>query len=348
MSVHRTVPHGTVSITAPSRLHFGLLSFGHDNVKASRQWGGAGVMIDEPACRLTVSAADRFAVRGPAADEVTRRRIVDFTGRWARSYQKDLPKCAIYARTVAPSHVGLGSGTQLALSVAAVLNRWSGHDTDGIAQLAGRVGRGLRSAVGAHGFQAGGMIIESGKLCRNELGQLERRCKVPQAWRFLLVRPTGEQGCHGPDERRAFADLPSVPVATKRRLRDVLTREILPAVAGGDFSRFADNLYYYGVLAGSCFATVQGGSFATPKLADWVKQIRDLGGTGVGQSSWGPTLFVASPNATSAQKLALDLRAEFGPDEAELSVVGANNSGAQLSVSTGDQRIETTGALARK
>ena len=43
------MPKRTVLITAPSRLHFGMLSFGHAE---ERQFGGVGAMIDAPGLRL--------------------------------------------------------------------------------------------------------------------------------------------------------------------------------------------------------------------------------------------------------------------------------------------------------
>ncbi len=48
-----------VRVVAPSRLHFGLLSFGH---RAGRRYGGIGLMIDRPAVRLSLSGAARLTI----------------------------------------------------------------------------------------------------------------------------------------------------------------------------------------------------------------------------------------------------------------------------------------------
>ena len=57
MSPRRDAEYGRsllVEVTASSRLHFGLFSFGHCQ---GRQFGGVGVMLDKPAVELHIQAA---------------------------------------------------------------------------------------------------------------------------------------------------------------------------------------------------------------------------------------------------------------------------------------------------
>ena len=51
----------TIEITTPSRLHFGMFSFGRTDV---RQFGGVGVMIDQPGVHLRITPAVKFAAMG--------------------------------------------------------------------------------------------------------------------------------------------------------------------------------------------------------------------------------------------------------------------------------------------
>ena len=53
-----------VTVTAPSRLHFGMFSFGRSDI---RQFGGVGVMVEQPALRLTIEPARSLQVRGQHA-----------------------------------------------------------------------------------------------------------------------------------------------------------------------------------------------------------------------------------------------------------------------------------------
>ena len=51
----------SVEVVAPSRIHFGLLSFGNP---AIRRYGGVGVMLERPAVRVRITAAGAFTVSG--------------------------------------------------------------------------------------------------------------------------------------------------------------------------------------------------------------------------------------------------------------------------------------------
>ena len=113
-----TRPERRVEVVAPCRVHFGLMSFGRPS---GRQFGGVGVMVDQPAVRLRVSAADRLETTGPLAD-----RAHSFACRWAEyAGLPSEPACRIEILSAASAHAGLGVGTQLALSVAAGLSAWS-------------------------------------------------------------------------------------------------------------------------------------------------------------------------------------------------------------------------------
>ena len=59
----------TVHIQTGSRLHFGMLSFGHVQ---QRQYGGVGVMIQRPGIELVGRRHTHLEVDGPLADRVRR------------------------------------------------------------------------------------------------------------------------------------------------------------------------------------------------------------------------------------------------------------------------------------
>ena len=129
----------TVRVTAPSRLHFGLWSLGQVE---ERQFGGIGAMIDRPALEISLQPASQLEIVGEQTE-----RITSFAERWSR-FHGVRPDCRIVEQRPVPQHVGLGSGTQLALAVAAGLNALFGLPSQSPQELAVSVGRGLRSAVG--------------------------------------------------------------------------------------------------------------------------------------------------------------------------------------------------------
>ena len=316
-----------VEIIAPSRFHFGLLSFGNSN---GRQFGGVGVMITEPALKLRLTCSDRLEATGPSAD-----RALQFAKRWhhwAQEYSGPYKLgCHLEILTAPLQHSGLGSGTQLALSVAAGLNALFDMSKQVPEQLAASVGRGERSAVGSYGFVMGGLLVEAGKLMDEPFSPLVARVALPEEWRFLLILSPHEQGLHGSTEREAFASLPPVPDEITRSLSQEILVHMLPAAKHKDFSRFSRSLYRYGHAAGLCFAQRQHGAFANPYIAQLVSTMREHGIEGVGQSSWGPTVFALLPNAAAADELSRLLRPRID-ERSQVLVVEPNNCGAAIHI----------------
>jgi beta-ribofuranosylaminobenzene 5'-phosphate synthase len=291
-----------IQVTAPSRLHFGMLSFGQPG---RRQFGGAGVMIGDPRLRLTISGSDRFQVIGPLGDRV--ERFVAHLSQhatWWPAVHGDRPRTplCIEVQSSPPQHVGLGSGTQLGMALAMGLAAWFDAPPQTAASLAQAAGRGKRSAVGVHGACKGGFIAESGKLREEELSPLTSRVALPDEWRFAVIVPGDSVGLCGEAEQRAFDRLPPVTPETTDALGRELVCEILPAARAGDFDRFSEGLFRYGRLAGQCFAAEQEGVYASAAVERLVECCCKLGVRGVGQSSWGPAVFSHCRDQQQAQK----------------------------------------------
>ena len=313
-----------IFVKAPARLHFGLFSFGN----AGRQFGGVGVMIQEPSVRVEFRQSHRFRVTGTSAECVEQgtRDWLTATGT------AKLPACQIRIVATPKRHVGLGSGTQLALAVATGLNAWHQRPRPTAEELARMTGRGRRSAIGTYGFLSGGLIVEAGKLPDDELAPLQDRFEFPADWRFVLVRLGSSPGLHGKPEHKAFADLPSVGTDTRRALVDEVEHEMIPAVLRDDCEAFGESVYRFGYRAGICFAPVQGGPYHGDHVAGMVEEIRSLGVPGVGQSSWGPTLFCVLPNEAAALALARELKDRHSQEDLDVRVTAADNQGAQVTV----------------
>ncbi|MCH5373045.1 MAG: hypothetical protein JJ992_03645 [Planctomycetes bacterium] len=302
-------------------------------------------MIERPALWLQIIRADRFEVAVGALDEyemcVPNRahrdalvsRITDYGQRWAQFHDlPDPPRCRITVESVPPQHVGLGVGTQLGLAVAAGLNAHRGLGQPTAVELATSVGRGLRSAVGTYGFVQGGLIVERGKLPGEAIAPLDCRLALPVDWHVVLIQPYEAMGLSGTAEQDAFDGLPPVPKAVTTRLIEEIRLRMLPAAVRGDFDTFSESVYRYGRLAGMCFAAVQGGPYNGPRLEQLVERIRSMGIRGVGQSSWGPTLFAMLPDRATAETFRSRLAGELSSTEAQLVVTALNHGGARVLV----------------
>ncbi|HTN73797.1 MAG TPA: hypothetical protein VL096_01070 [Pirellulaceae bacterium] len=309
-----------LTITSPSRLHFGLLNFGG----GGRQFGGVGVMVDRPTVQLRITPSEQFAVQGALAT-----RVIPFTRAWQAYHGCEGPlACSIEVLSAPREHAGLGLGTQLAMSVALGLSRFFGLPNQTAIELATSVGRGQRSAVGAYGFVMGGLIAERGKLPEERISPLDAHLDLPVDWRYVLIAPRATSGLANDDEVQAFAKLPPVPSSVTHELARLAREEMLPAAARGDFASFAAAVYAYGRSSGECFAALQGGPYNGPVLTKLVNRLRELGVVGVGQSSWGPTIFALQPSAEAATALVAQLRGELAEQAFDIGIAATSPNGA--------------------
>jgi beta-RFAP synthase len=283
-------------VKAGSRLHLGLLGWGQEG---KREFGGVGLMLQSPSLVLLAEPSMEWTFSGRHAE-----RIGEFAARWRQAYPHALLRgCHLRLLRSPPQHVGLGTGTQLGLAVAAALYQLHQQPLPPPEQLAAVVGRGHRSSIGTFGFLLGGLIVDQGKLPGDPLGALAAHVDLPPAWRVVLLRPPRRRGLSGMEERRAFEALPQIPSSVSERLWRCVEERLLPAARAGDVDGFGEAVYEYGHEAGMCFTALQGGPYASPLLAEWVAALRRRGIKGVGQSSWGPTLFALLPDRAAAEEL---------------------------------------------
>jgi predicted sugar kinase len=153
---------------------------------------------------------------------------------------------------------------------------------------------------------------------------------LPDAWRIALVRPRGIQGRAGDYESEAFRLLPPVPIEVTRELCRIRDAEMLLSLARSDCAAFGEAVFRFGQLAGKCFASIQGGPFASSELAGIVAAIRDYGVSGTGQSSWGPTVFAFLEHEAAASAMCEFLRHSLAVD-CDFMIARPNNTGAQFS-----------------
>ena len=301
-----------IRIRTPSRLHFGLLGWGP---LARRQFGGVGLMIDAPGIELIAEPAAAWSVEGPLAHRV--EPLVNRDRERMRQTGLILPPARIRVVRAPREHVGLGVGTQLSLATERVILMLAGVTEPAVDQLARLTGRGRRSGIGLHGFQQGGLIVDGGRKRETDIPPLLARVPFPEDWSILIVQPAGPSGLHGADEVRAFAELPPIAPHITDRLCRLVLLEILPAVIEHDLPAFGAALSELQSNMGACFAPAQGGIYTAPTATAIVEELKMLGLVGVGQSSWGPTLyaFIEHDSSPIVESLTERLRKQFDLDE---------------------------------
>ena len=331
-----------VRVWTPSRLHFGLLSLGGDGqawpdrlgrrLVPARRFGGVGLMVERPAVQIAAWPAAAWSADGPLAE-----RALTFARRFEESIRQERPDADLRPQRLVveqapPEHVGLGVGTQLGMATARALAEQWGCVPD-IPDLARHVGRGQRSALGVHGFLRGGFLVESGKRDGDLLAPLTVRTPFPPEWRLVLATPQGAPGLHGAAEQEAFAHLPNGPdrMANTDALCRLVLLGLLPALAEADLDAFGEALYDFNSRVGEAFAAIQGGVNCGPRVTECVEYLRGEGIRGVGQSSWGPTVFAVVGGEERAADLRQRLSRRFGFGPAEVWTTAACNTGSRIS-----------------
>jgi beta-ribofuranosylaminobenzene 5'-phosphate synthase len=308
----------SVRVEAPARLHMGMLDIAGDGV---RRFGGLGVALSRPAVVVEARPDDDITTEGPDAERAlaVARRCREALGLAGGARVRVLEAI--------PAHVGLGSGTKLALAVTAAMAALAGQ-TPEPAAVARAAGRGARSAVGLWTFVLGGLVVEGGVRPGTEQpAPLLARHAIPGEWRCVLAIPHAEPGLSGGEEEEAFARLRPDPDRAALISQLVLT-SLLPGLAEADLTEFGAALTRVQRLVGESFASVQGGVFH-PRAGPLVDALLRLGAAGAGQSSWGPAVYGIVRDEQTGRDLARRMEAELaGGGRVEL--VRFDNRGARV------------------
>lgn len=309
-----------VMVLAPARLHMGFIDL---SGALGRHFGSIGIGLNEINTRLTVTSAERLTVTGPVAE-----RALKCTRQLCQALQVP-DKVAIDVVSAIPEHIGLGSGTQMALAIGMGLNRFYGLEIS-VRDIARITDRGARSGIGIGVFEQGGLVVDGGRGPATVTPPLLARMAVPEDWRFILIFDQRGQGLHGEQEINAFKQLPPFPRREAERLCYLLLMQALPAIAEGNLSEFGAVISELQAAVGEHFAPVQGGIFTSPEVAEAINCLRRQGAVAIGQTSWGPTGFCAVQGQERAEALVSQLRRQFAASQLSFMVVSARNQGAEI------------------
>ncbi|WP_049899296.1 beta-ribofuranosylaminobenzene 5'-phosphate synthase family protein [Halococcus agarilyticus] len=320
-------------VTAGARLHFGFQSLA---LARERLYGGVGCALAEPRLVVDARPAETVHADDPRTGEYA-DRAVELLG---------VSGAEVAVRERLPRHVGLGSGTQLALAVLAAVAR--AHDREPrVRERAPALGRGGRSGVGCAAFERGGFVVDAGHRTERftadppaegewTVPEPIARHALPEAWRFVLVLPDLAAGRSGEGEERSLERVAAhADPAITDEIAKLVARRLLPAAAEGSLKPFGSAIAELGRLNGAWYADEQGGVYRPP-LGDLID---DLGASaaiaGAGQSSWGPAVYglTDDAHAEEARTAARDALASAGVD-GNVVVCEPRNEGA---------RIETNG-----
>ena len=295
-----------VYVESAGRLHFGVLDL---RGALGRWFGGIGTPAPAPSVLVSAQPADTLTVDGEdaARAEAFARQFLERVGIRGGAY--------VRVHRALPSHVGLGSGTQLALAVARALAEVHGLSI-GTSDLARAVGRGGRSAIGTWTFDRGGLIVEGGRRrdrqSAEDIAPMLVRLPLPATWRCIVAIPNAAPGVSGDAEASLLTALAPPPQCEIEHVAHLVLLALLPALAEGDLPAFGAALTGIQAMNGRWFAPAQGGIFASGPSGELVQHLSEFGAVGVGQSSWGPAVYGIVDGADAGARLAERVRDVLG------------------------------------
>ena len=310
------------SIKAHARLHFGFFDLCD---RSGRKFGSLGLTLASPVTEIEASLVDTFSVIGDI-DTKSIENIAKNTQLLQKSLNLQM-LCKLNIKRLIPNHAGLGSGTQLALSLVALFNKLYDLNLSQthMTQLSGR---GARSGIGLGAFMQGGFLVDAGKQA-DDLPEIAVRHDFPENWRIILLCDNAHVGVHGELEQEAFQTLKPMQNSLKNMVYD----HMAPALERSDLLAFGAYMADLQAYNGMYFSPVQGGKFASRDVADALAFLQKNGVACFGQSSWGPTGFAIVENENKANLYLEQLKKQF-VDVANLSfaVTQGYNHGATIKV----------------
>ncbi len=318
-----------VYVKAPARLHLGLIDLGGD---LGRLFGGMGVAINCPNVIVEAEKSTHFSVKGEKS-ELIKPWIELFLKKYSLKSE-----VAMNLKEAIPQHVGLGSGTQLALATAAALAKLFNVKASP-QELSKALGRGGVSGVGTALFDKGGFVVEGGvKSQKNKpltsgdnFSPVIFQSSFPENWFFTVAIPKVKSGLSGEAEAHAFRDLPPMSAEQAGRISRLILMSLLPALVEKDIKTFGDVLTQIQNVVGDYFASAQGGRFASSPSSECTEFMLKRGAFGAGQSSWGPTVYGLVEGKTQAEKLSLEVQGFLEKKSGgQVFWTAANNRGAYI------------------
>ena len=317
-------------VTVGSRLHFGFenLSLAHE-----RLYGSLGVTLDEP--RLSVSVERADCVSAPSYCESLVETVCEQLGVAGTTVSVDQSL---------PAHVGLGSGTQLALAIAAGVGAAYEQPVD-VRAVAPQLGRGGRSGIGVAAFEHGGFVLDGGHPTTRfttdrpvdgtwSVPPVTAHHPIADDWRFLIVLPDAEPGRSGQTEDDSIRSvIERADPGPADRIAGLVVRDVLPAVATGNVDRFGSAVAEIGRLNGTWYADEQGGVYRPP-VGELVETLAaEPAVYGAGQSSWGPAVYgiTDASSADAARQAGFEALETAGLD-GEVILSAGRNRGADVTV----------------
>jgi beta-ribofuranosylaminobenzene 5'-phosphate synthase len=315
-----------IRITSPSRLHLTLIDM---NASQGRIDGGAGISLNFPQVVISAQKSDVIEITGGSV----------LKERMEAAARKVLPEgegIRIIIEEDMFAHVGLGSGTQAALSAAAAVNKLCGLGKS-VRELAISVGRGGTSGIGVASFESGGFIVDGGhkfsdkgsfspsSASRADPAPVLFRHDFPD-WEIVLALPE-IQGAYDANEVDIFHKACPVPLEQVQELSHIILMKMMPAVIEKDIEAFGHAVNHIQCLGFKRYEV----ELQHQAVRDVMALMQESGAYGAGMSSFGPAVYAVVDNKEDASNIREDVQDLLDSTiGGKVMITRANNKGADI------------------
>ncbi|MGQ9609626.1 MAG: beta-ribofuranosylaminobenzene 5'-phosphate synthase [bacterium] len=312
-----------ITVLTPSRIHIALIDL---NGSIGKIDGGIGLTLSSPGFKITAYAYKKTKISGN--DEIIERaeRIFDLLQK-----KCNIGHVKVEIEREIPSHVGLGSGTQLSLGIAQALCKLYGlnysHE-----EMAFLVERGGTSGIGVAAFSKGGFIVDGGHSLQEKTSFLpssaSKGVKPPPViarydfpdWDILITIPKCRH-ISGEEEVKLFQTLCPLPLDDAKSIAHIVLLKLMPAIVQRDLISFGEAIDYIQTIGWKKVEIENQGKI----VRETMDFLRNNGGYGVGLSSWGPAVFCFGVNLKP-----LELKIKDSLSDCYCFITKANNTGATI------------------
>ena len=329
-----------IRVTTPCRIHLSLID---ENGYTGRVDGGIGLMLDRPNVIFeATNRAEEFKIEAHRYYRESIEVINEQASKIFKAFNISNKNFHFNLKRYFPSHVGLGSKTQLSLAIAVAITKLKNINDTSLIDLTKLVNRGGTSGIGWRGFEKGGFIVDAG----HEFGKGKEketflpssaskeadpaltilRYPVPEHWRFVLVIPNVKKGAYGDEEISIFQSHAPIPKVEVNEVSHQILMKIVPGIIKKDLECFGEGLM-----------RVQNIGFKKIEISlqhEIVKKtlafFKEYGVKAFGMSSFGPSVIGIVESDEEANKLLKDVQMRLSSIVGHIYLCKPDNNGAKI------------------
>ncbi|MHA1678637.1 MAG: beta-ribofuranosylaminobenzene 5'-phosphate synthase [Promethearchaeota archaeon] len=329
-----------IRITTPCRIHLSLID---ENGYTGRVDGGIGLLLDRPNVVLEASNnANEFKIEAHKYYRESIEVINEQASKVFKAFNISNKNFHFNLKRYYPSHVGLGSKTQLSLAIATSIVKLKQIENVSVEQLTRIVNRGGTSGIGWRGFEQGGFILDGG----HDFGKGKEketflpssasrgtnpaltifRLPIPDFWRFVLIIPNVKKGAYGDEEISIFQKYAPIDKKEVNEVSHQILMKILPGIIRKNLICFGEGLKRIQNIG---FKKIEI-ELQDPIVKQLLKFFEDYGVKAHGMSSFGPSVIGITESDEEAQDLLKSVKKQLKTIGGHFYICKPNNCGAKI------------------